>query len=84
MSDSHPQNPSLLKRTVRQPVSVVEDSKRRPRSPREVVMIRYWGTDICYTKVAGARLLARFERIMQRERATFVTLTDPTARVRAG
>jgi len=46
-------------------------------------MIRYWGTDICCTKVAGARLLARFERIMQRERATFVTLTDPTARVRA-
>jgi hypothetical protein len=47
-------------------------------------MIRHWGTGICYTKVAGARLPARFERITQRERATFVTLTDSTARVRAG
>jgi hypothetical protein len=46
-------------------------------------MIRHWGTGICY-EVASARLPARFERIMQRERATFVTLTDSTARVRAG
>lgn len=46
-------------------------------------MIRRWGTGITYyTKVAGVRLPARFERITQREGATFVILTDPTARVR--
>ena len=46
-------------------------------------MIRHWGTGkTCYAKVASVRLPARFERFAQREGATFVTLTDPTARVR--
>jgi hypothetical protein len=58
----------LLKRTVRQPVSVVGNSKR-PRSRGEVAMIRHRGTGkTCHAKVAGARLPARFERITQRER----------------
>jgi len=46
-------------------------------------MIRHWGTGkTCHAKVAGVRLPARFERFTQRGGATFVTLTDPTARVR--
>ena len=46
-------------------------------------MIRHQGTGTtCHAKVAGARLPARSERLTQREGATFVTLTDPTAGVR--
>ena len=46
-------------------------------------MIRHRGTGkTCHAKVVGAWLPARFERIMQRDGVTFVTLTDPTARVR--
>jgi hypothetical protein len=43
-------------------------------------LFRRWGSGITYyAKVAGARLPVAFER-QQRERVTFVTLTDPMAR----
>jgi hypothetical protein len=43
-------------------------------------LFRRWGSGITYyAKIAGARLPVPF-RAQQRERATFATLTDPTAR----